>query len=444
MNTKEREFHPRDQFTGFSVKPVIMALFFLLLTTYSFNRIFRVGINLYLSDFLVIAVMMFTVVQLFYGSGFYQFRNFKLLFSLLFLYYLFLIFYSYAILGNDLNMVFGRFRLLFFYPLLFFPGLLFTDDKRDIDRYFKMIEIYVLISVIIGLLSLKFPALTPVHWFKGSDSGIIQVEPPYFMIVSHGTALLCCLVLIGELFCLLKEPKKIFKPVFFMAIGLIGILGTQNRGILIVSLLSLFLFFFYGRKGKQLTRLRIKTVIFSLIILFVGFVFILTRSPIYEKFEERIDETIETFTGEKYFFHTITGIRVGRTVTTIKEWLKTPILGCGWGNQITVYHIHDLEGNYVRTNYGTPHNYYLTILYQTGIPGFVLMICIFYGIYRKLKPRERPNRENTMAYSLFIFYLAFLVFNIGNTHLYSHPVFVPVNFFLLGAAVSYSRHLKNK
>ena len=229
-----------------------------------------------------------------------------------------------------------------------------------------------------------------------------------------------------------------------MAIGLIGILGTQNRGVLIVSLLSLLLCFFYSLKGEQLIRIRIKTVIFSLIILFVGFVFILTRSSIYEKFEERIDETIETFTGEKYFFHTITGIRVGRAVTTIKEWLKTPVLGCGWGSQITVYYIYDLEGNYVRTNYGTPHNYYLTILYQTGIPGFVLMICIFYGIYRTLKPRENLNRENTMAYSFFIFYLAFLVFNIGNTHLYAHPVFVPVNFFLLGAAVSYSDQLKNE
>jgi O-antigen ligase len=443
MNTKEQEFYPLDQLEGFSVKPIIMALFFLLLTTYSYNHVFRVGINLYMSDLLVIAIMLFTIVQLFYRGSFCQYRNFKFLFSLLFMYYLFLIFYSYAILGNDLNMVFGRFRMLFFYPLLFFPGLLFTSNKRDVDRYLRMIEIYVLISVIIGLLSLKFPALNLIHRFKEGDSGVIQDESPYFMIVSHGTALLCCLILIGGIFPLLKEPKKIFKPVFFMAISLVGIMGTQNRGILIVTLLSLFLSFFFSRKGEQLIRIRIKKAIFSLIILFVGFVFILTHSPIYEKFEERIDNTIKTFTGEKYFFHSVTGIRIGRTITTFKEWLKTPLIGCGWGNQIKVYYIYDLEGNYVRTNYGTPHNYYLTILYQTGIPGFAIMICIFYGIYRSLKPREPLNRENTTAYSLFIFYLAFLVFNIANTHLYAHPVFIPVNFFLLGTAVSYSHQLKN-
>jgi O-antigen ligase len=383
--------------------------------------------------------MLFTVVQLFYGGSFYQFRNFKLLFSLLFLYYLFLIFYSYAILGNDLSVVFGRFRTLFFYPLLFFPGLLFTGNKRDVDMYFRVIKIYVLISVIIGFLSLKFPGLDLALRFARDDSGVTLVESPYFMIVNHGTALLCCLVFIHELLNILREPGKILKPVFFVGISLTGIIGTQNRSIYIFFILSFFLILWYTRKAERIIKVRIKIFALFLIILTVGIMSFLINSPLYEKFEERIDSTIGTFSGERYFFNTITGIRIGRTIATFKEWLKTPVLGCGWGNQMTEYHIYDLEGNYVRTNYGTPHNYYITILYQTGIPGFVIMICIFYGIYRSLKPRERLNRENTTAYSLFIFYLVFLVFNIANTHLYAHPVFIPVNFFLLGAAVSYSQ-----
>lgn len=444
MSIKDLEFHPPEQAAGFSVKPVIMVLFFLLLTTYDYTRIFRVGVNLYSSDFIVIAIMLLTIIQLFHGGGFHRFRTFKLLFSLLFLYYLFLIFYSYAILGNNWSMVFGRFRMLFFYPLLFFPGLLFTYDKKDVGRLFGVVEIFVSISVFIGLLSLKFPSLNPVHQFIGSDSGVVQVETPYFMIVNLGTAALCCLVIIYETLNILGKQGKILKSSFFVGISLIGIIGTQNRGIYIFFILSFFLIFWYSRKAERTIRVKMKVFALLLIFIIIGFVFFLINSSLYEKFEARVNDTVEVFTGEKNFFHTIPGIRIGRTITTFKEWLKSPVLGCGWGNQLLEYHIYDLEGNYVRTNYGTPHNYYITILYQTGIPGFILMLCIFYGIYRSIRPRERLGRENIMVYSLFIFYLSFLVFNFGNTLLYAHPVFIPVNFFLLGAAVSNSYTYPNK
>jgi len=263
------------------------------------------------------------------------------------------------------------------------------------------------------------------------------------MIVGLGTALLCCLVLISEIFSLLTKSKKTFSHVFFIVISLIGILGTQNRGIIITFLLSLFFIFIFSLKAEQFIKVRINKIILTLIIVMIGFLLVFIHSPLYEKFEARIEETVETVTGEREFFQTITGIRVGRTTATFREWLKAPVLGCGWGSQITIYHIYDLEGNYVRTNYGTPHNYYITILYQTGIIGFFIMTCIFYRIFCCLKPRERLNQENTMVYSLFIFYLVFLVFNIANTLLYAHPVFIPVNFFLLGSAVSYSQQVKN-
>ena len=444
MNLKNREFSPREQFTGFSVKPAVMVLFFLLLATYDYNRIFKVGITLYSSDFIVIAIMLLTIIQLFHGGSFHRFRKFRLLFSLLFLYYLFLIFYSYAILGNSGSMVFGRFRMLFFYPMLFFPGLLFTYNKKDVGRLLGMVEIFVLISVSIGLLSLKFPSLNLVHRFIGGDSGVEQVEAPYYMIVNLGTAVLCCLVIVYETLNILGKKGKMLKSSFFVGISLIGIIGTQNRGIYIFFILSFFLIFWFSRKAETTIRVRMKVFALLLIFIIIGIVIFLINSPLYEKFEARVNNTIEMFTGEKNFFNTIPGIRIGRTITTFKEWLKTPVLGCGWGSQILEFHIYDLQGNYIRTNYGTPHNYYITILYQTGIPGFILMICIFYGIYHSIKPRERLSLENIILYTLFIFYLSFLVFNFGNTHLYSHPVFIPVNFFLLGAAVSCSNTCLNR
>ena len=66
------------------------------------------------------------------------------------------------------------------------------------------------------------------------------------------------------------------------------------------------------------------------------------------------------------------------------------------------------------------------------------MMLFFYRLYKKIRPANRLNRQNTLAYTIFIFYIAFMVFNVANTHFYGDPVFIPVFFFLLGAFVSYS------
>ena len=425
----------------FSAKPLVEVLFFLLLTAYMYNRVFKIGINLYLSDVIATAILALTVIRVVETRDLNRYRRFIIPFALLFLHYVFLIFYAYALLGNSIDAVLGRFRNLFFYPLLFFAGLLFTGGKADMNRYLGIIKMYVTISVFIGMVGVVYPPLRAAKIYARVESGAAVVEPLYYMMVEHGTALLCCLMVIHQLLVILTKPEKILKPVFFVTVGLIGIIGTQNRSIYIVVLFSFFLIAWYARKAEPMIKTRVKTTALFLILLAAVFIVVVIHSPLQEKFQDRIDETIDTFSGEKEFFNTITGIRIARTITTFKAWLKTPVLGCGWGNQITEYHIYDLEGNYVRTSYGTPHNYYLTLLYQVGLIGFIIMMVIFYRIYRSLKCRETLSRKNTMEYSLFIFYLTFLVFNVANTHLYAHPVFIPVNFFLLGAAVS-SCHLR--
>jgi O-antigen ligase len=418
---------------------MIPVLFLLLLFTYHYNGVFRVGVNLYWSDLLVIAILFIALSQARASLNLSAFHRFVLPFMLLFLYYCLLVFYGYALLGNSLNEVFGRFRNLFFYPLLFFPGLAFVATRRDLEIYLNLIRIYVVISVILGLSSLFFPALRPTPFYARDASGNVITESLYFMVVGHGTALLCCLVFIRESLCLLNKTGRTARSLFFIAIAAIGIAGTQNRSIWGVFLLAFFLIAWYSRRGDKVIRRRRKVLTISIILLAAALVLFLLYSPAAGKYEKRIRETIGTFSGEREFFNTITGIRIGRTLAVFREWQKNPLLGCGWGNQMTQYHIYDLKGNYVRTNYGTPHNYYITLLYQTGLIGFLLMIFIYYRIYRGLKPKEALGRHNLTAYAFFIFYLVFLVFNIGNTHLYSHPVFIPVSFFLLGAAVSYSQ-----
>jgi len=340
MNSKNSKILSKDYPTLISFKPVIRVLFFLLLCTYSYNHIFKMGLNIYLSDFFVVALLLFSMLEFFTCRRIHNFSHYFMLFTLLFFYYSFLLFYSYAFLGSGLNEVLGRFRMLFFYPLLFFCGLITTNDLSEIEIYYTIIKIHVLVSVILGIISFNFPGFESVQQFKNSESGVIVTQKPYFMLVTHGTALLCCLVFIREFLDLLKKSKKVPGHIFFIVISLSGILGTQNRGIWIVFLLSILLLFFYTRKSEPLIRSRAKKVIIIFIIVLIAFLLVIFHSPLYKKFENRIDETVQTFTGEKAFFKSITGIRVARTMIAFREWLKTPILGCGWGNQIRKYEIY--------------------------------------------------------------------------------------------------------
>lgn len=349
-----------------------------------------------------------------------------------FLYYLFLAVYAWAGLGNSLTAVMGRFRNLFYYPLFFFSGLIFTSRASDMERYLWFIRIHVLIAVAAGALSLYFPGLQLSKIYAGGE----VVEAQYFMLVNHGTALLCCLVFTHDLIALATRRRRILFHVFFMTITLAGIAGCQNRSVLACFLLMTAAVVFLGLRAEKPVRRWMWASLSLTVVLVAVLVVSLLLSPFYSNFKGRVAETVRTFSGEQEFFTTNTGIRAGRTVAAFHEWLKSPVIGCGWGDQISVYHIYDFEGNYVRTNFGTPRNYFMTLLYQTGIIGFLLMMSLFYYIFRRLQPRDKLSRHNTIGYTFLLFYAVFLVFNVANTLLDGHPVSVPIFFFLTGAAVS--------
>ncbi len=423
-----------------SSKIGVQLLFFLLLNTFLYNYHFRVGFNLYLSDLFLIVILAITLFHWLTKSPPHFHWPFLFIFLLLFLYYLFLAFYAYSILGNSTSATLGRFKNLFVYPLLFFSGLTFTTTTSDMDKYLRYIRIHILISILFGILSLKFPSLDLTNiYIKGE-----VVASRYFMLVTHATALLCCFIFIHELLEISKKSQKTSRSLFFMGISALGIMGTQNRSVLIVFIFMIILVFFYSQKAGSPIKERMRIYLSCLLLLLVAVGFFLVQSPLYEKFQKRIQETTMAFSGEGEFFNTIPGVRIGRTIAAFNEWTKSPIIGCGWGNQITEFKIYNWEGKYIRTNYGTPHNYYITILYQTGIIGFFIMMYFFYFLYKKIKPHRQLHPQNIMSYTFFIFYLGFMVFNIANTHFYGDPVFIPVFFFLLGAMVSYSYQSKHE
>lgn len=417
-----------------SFKPAVQFLYFLLMNTFLFNHHFKVGVNLYLSDFIAIAIIGFTILHWLQDSPPPIHRSFLFSYFILFLYFLFLVFYAYVILENDTSAILGRFRHLFIYPLLFFSGLTFIHTKKDIETAFTYIRIHILFAITFGVLSIFYPSLNFSRIYLEGEI----VDTLYFMLVPYGTALFCCLLFIYELLELSKKSAHTFRSFFFMLISTIGIVGTQNRSLLGTFIIMIILAFFYSFRAQSPIKERMRIFLSFLILLSIIGGFWVVQSPVYDKFKRRINQTINAFSGNTNFFATIPGVRIGRTIATYREWIKSPIIGCGWGNQITEFKIYDFDGNYIRTNYGTPHNYYITILYQTGLIGFLIMMHLYFRMYRKIKPKKRLQKDNTYRYTFLIFFIGFMIFNIANTHLYGNPVFIPVFFFLMGSMVSFS------
>ncbi len=409
-------------------------VFFLLLNTLLSNCLFEVGIKLYLSDFFVLALLGFAAVCLRQKETRDRARPWLLVFAVLLVYYTFLMLCARYIQESSLLAILDRFRNLFIYPLLFLAGLVCVIEREDVKWLVWAVRFHVLISVLYGLFCLALAGTNPATvYFRG-----VSIPASYFMLVNHGTAVLCCLVFVFEFVSVAVRRRRFLSASPFLAASLAGIIGSQHRSTIVVFGIMILLVCGYGIRAEKAVRKRVLYGAGLTLLLVTAISLAMFLPSVNQLYKKRIAETKDTVSGRRSFFNTNLGIRVGRTVATLREWSKYPILGCGWGRQMKEFKIYDLKGHYVRSVYGTSHNYYVTILYQTGIIGFAVMMVFFGKILQCSWPRGKLAMGKDTVFSFFIFLIGLLVFNGANTLMDSNPVTVPIFFMLLGAAVSHA------
>ncbi len=406
-------------------------LFSLLLNTLLFNCRFSSTVNLYLSDIFLVGLLGLAALRwrsVLEPSN----RVWGFLFGSLLLYYSILSVYACFAPGYKGTLIVGHFRYLFFYPLAFFAGLSFTISAAARERYVLFIQVHVLLAMVSGMIGISFPGLALTSVYEGGRI----VPPQYFMLVTPETALLCCFLFAHAALSLATGRGARPRHVFFLAASLAGILGTQNRSVLITLLLTTGLLFWAGRKAGPETRTRLKGPLLAMALLLGCFSLVGFLSPLREKFQKRFDDTISFFTNEKPFFRTIPGIRLARSLETIRVWKESPLLGQRWGETPPVFPIRDWSGKVLKTLGGTSHNYYLVLLYSTGLVGFALVMLLHWILGGKVRPTSGLDGPNVISYALYLFYAGVMVHAVANVQLYGHPVFIPVFFFLLGAAAA--------
>ena len=408
---------------------ILISLFVLLLCLVYDPRI-SIGININISEIISLFLIIYFLFKpkkngliSIINKQFFQF------FLILFSYYLVIMLLS--ILDNaSFQAVLGRFRNLYYAPLLFFVGLNFPGDQ--IHNFFKIFKIFIILSILIGFFNLFYPI------------EILQYdeEHSYLMITNQKVA---SISIIGFVFCFLNIylKKSSISDYIIVLLLILSIIGSQNRSLIAIYVFSFLWMTYLLLKDRHFSISLIFRYALLSIILIISFNYFL-KFDFIENYIFRYQKMIEELAGSQDFSQSQFMTRIGRAISTFNIFIKNPFLGSGWDYELLELKIFDFNGNFVRTAYGTPHNYFINQLLQTGIIGFSVMMYFYIKVYKLIKPIYKLTKENLLNYSFFTFFFMILLFNTFNVYLYGSPAYIALIFFLFGLAISLNLKIINK
>lgn len=88
----------------------------------------------------------------------------------------------------------------------------------------------------------------------------------------------------------------------------------------------------------------------------------------------------------------------------LREFGQSPVFGTGLGDQMVVY-LRASDGQFI-AKHGSTHNTFLAVLYQTGLPGFLLFALVHACFVRRMLARLRrmPPQWQALAVGMFVGY----------------------------------------
>jgi len=412
-------------------------LFFILLLSLIKDIKFNLGPNIYISEVIMFLLLILNIKKTIFSEN----RNnsiikisnkFKKIYFILLYYYIFIMIFS-IIDGADYKPVLGRFRNLYFALLTFFVGLHFFNSIYEMKKIFKMLNVFFVFAFVVGVINI----LSPIQFLTPDNFE----EHRYTMIINQPIGSIVILISLLSLLKLFFKKGGVINIIMILLI-FVAIVGSQNRSLILLLALSVLL--------TLMTLIKQKSINFRniLIIGVTGLSFFiisinLSRTTFSESYLDRYNTMSDEITGDRNFEDSQLMLRIGRSIATFENFLKNPIFGAGWEYKFYELKIYDFDGKYLKTAYGTPHNYFMNQLLQTGIVGLFFMLRIFYLVYKNIKPKVKISKNSITEYSLYFTFILLMVFNFFNVYLYGTPAYIGVTFFFLGLSVSHNI-LKNE
>lgn len=328
-------------------------------------------------------------------------KKFVKIIFVIFIYCIFLVFYSSVITNREsFNYALRQGASYFYFTSFLFP-IFFLDNEKDLYRFINFIRIGAIITGGIAIISniVGYSIVSGAVSHENEVQNFIRVYLPgffnYFVIIFWTIQFIT------------KNRDKIKIHYFEMIISSMGIilfLGRTRIVVLILMLVSVILFLGYKSANK-------KKIIFYVIIFSVGLVSLfgilnLNTTEILMRFEEG-------FSGTKQGTSTLS-MRYYAVVMGYNVFTDMPVFGTGFIHYTSNFHSQLVTNTgYAITNsydFGLP-----SILFTTGIIGFGLITFLIISFLKYVKQQlaklKKTNQfDDVTIFALTIFTIVLFVY----------------------------------
>jgi len=306
------------------------------------------------------------------------------------------------------NYILSRFfiGIQFIYPFIFLSTIKLDDDKIAILRDFSMITFFF-ISFQVILASLG------IMKFNSVNNTLIGEYERVATTAGAATFTAPVLLVLYAILNLIVKSFKIRVALLLLLFVSVFLTGTRSALIILViaSLLTALIVFSF--KYQML-------ITFTLLVLFPV---LNQRFKIMETIEKRNQNAMDYSKGD------ITSGREERWMVVFDKIKSNPeilLTGIGGGNTPYFNRFKDTEINIV----ASPHNAYLSFLFEHGIVGLLMFLLILYQLVRSLWP----------FYNISMFIFLFIIVVNFNTELIIRGASFSALFFMLYFVLKYKRN----
>lgn len=312
-----------------------------------------------------------------------------------------------SILGDYTYQSFTRSLFLFRYPLFLF-GIYYclSINPKTITYLFLSCSVCVAFVYLDDLIQLFynydiFGFQKQAHRLSGPfDDELI----PGLYLFRFGLISIC--------FLLMKTKNNFYQIFILSIILLIGIIITGEKTSSVITFLSLIVFFILRFGFKKIY------FIFIAFIIFISSFIILINSS--ETYNERIwgetKRTLGIFKDNRSFFDSEHGVMF---LTSLHIWKDNKLLGGGlktYRENCKLEKYAKIKSLVISERCSThPHNFYLEILAELGIIGFVLFLCLIFYFFNKIYKNYLNNNNIITLGVLCILFGIFFPLNFTNS-----------------------------
>jgi O-antigen ligase len=327
---------------------------------------------------------------------------------------LIIFFVSIIYFNHDFAISFSSLKHYAFYPLFYFVTIFAFKDKKQLMLVFKFAlagAITIIFFIIYGLIAGQglWTEYTPL-----STEGVRTLAFTHAFYLSLASLGLLTYLAFGKNNQGLnpdwkgKNKKLFYTLLFIWAIGIIGSMMRHIWGGL--ALAVALLYFILPSTEKKTLRMLIGKI---LVVLFITFIFLsyfyilFPNSSLNQKVDSivsviysRTHSLVYAENDESFFWRNI----VWRE--TIKEYVKHPFLGIGFGRVISV----EIESYRDYIEVRNIHNSLLVILVQMGLAGLFLILMMIWSNLKKLLLKADKDWMDVFLLSTLAFYFFILLF----------------------------------